>query len=173
MSYVWGDKHFRMAYIDVEKLAPQMAEEGKLYDDEGRLQYKGQLLLGKPFGAGKSYWPDGTIYQEGTFGIKGLLRGKEHYPNGQVRLDAFFRTNHSFGPNIPEGGRYYARDGRLVFEGHFPVRCGGVGYPYMTGLEGFGDVSQPDRPKVPVFMWEEAREAFGKKEENGGRGKET
>ena len=165
MSYVWGDRHFRMAYIDVEKLAPEMSEEGKLYDEEGRLLYEGQLLLGAPFGTGKTYWPDGTVYQEGTFGIKGLLRGREYYPNGKVRLDAVFVTNYGYGPNIPEGGKYYIKAGKLVFEGHFPVRCGGVGYPYMTGLKGFGDVMQSDSPDIPYFCWEEARTAFAKKEE--------
>ena len=168
MSYQRHDRHFRMEADDIEKVAPDRSVMGEVRDESGRLLYEGQLLEGKPFGTGRSYYPDGTVYQDGIFGVKGLMRGKEFYPDGTLRLDAVFRLNRAYGPNIPEAGKYYDREGTLVYEGKFPVRCGGVGYPTVEGIPGFGGVMQKEMPKdIPVFMWEDIDAAFGVAEARG------
>ena len=60
---------------------------------------------------GISYYPNGNIYQEGIFGIKGLLIGKEYYPNGQVRFAGSYKLHQSYGPNPPLYGSVHDPEG--------------------------------------------------------------
>ena len=73
----------------------------RLYDESGNLLYEGSTLNGRPWGAGDAYYPDGSIYRKGIFGIKGLLTGKEYYSSEKLGLNAFFTLNRGYGPHIP------------------------------------------------------------------------
>ena len=124
-------------------------------DEAGVLLYEGATRNGKPFGAGTAYYCDGTIYQEGIFGIKGLICGREYYTNGQVRFEGIYRLNRGYGPNWPEYGTFYDQDGIEQFHGEFEVRTGGVGYPMVSVPEGFGPVVQKDHPELKHAMWQD------------------
>ena len=60
----------------------------QLYTEKGILVYEGYTLHDKAYGEGTVYYPDCKIYQQGIFDIKGLIKGKEYYPNGQLRFGA-------------------------------------------------------------------------------------
>ncbi len=79
-------------FIDEEKTDMQISTvvsgngQGRIYTDDHVLLYEGCLYRGKPCGMGISYYPNGNIYQEGIFGIKGLLIGKEYFPTDRYVL---------------------------------------------------------------------------------------
>ena len=128
----------------------------KLYDSAGRLVYEGYTYEGKACGKGKSYWENGNLYQEGEFGIKGLVNGTEYYPNGRPRFIGRFQVWTAYGPNPPEKGQFFDPEGNLVYEGKFSVSgLGGVGYPKVLIPENYGPIPQSDRePKFPIITWE-------------------
>ena len=126
----------------------------ELFDEEGNLLYRGQTLKGKPCGQGSVYYPDGTIYQEGMFGVKGFLGGKEYYPNGNLRFSGTYKINSGYGPNYPYTGSFYGVEGNLLYEGKFNVRFGGVGYPIVEIPEEYGPVIQRESPKYHWLMWD-------------------
>ena len=127
-----------------------------LYDENGILIYEGFTFHGKPCGTGTSYYPDGKICQEGEFGIKGFLKGREYYSNGRLRFEGTYCINHNYGPNYPRKGFFQSRDGSRKYEGDFKIRFGGVGYPTVEVPKGFGPLEQP--VKIPVLMWSDAKE---------------
>ena len=106
---------------------------------DGTLIYEGFTKDGKACGAGISYYPDGhTPIHEGIFGIKGLLVGREYYPNGQIRFEGKMKLNRAYGPNEPEYGTWYDQDGKVLYEGQFTREHGGVGYPMVKIPENYG-----------------------------------
>ena len=59
-----------------------MDKHGVINYLDGKVFFDGSLDEdGVPRGWGITYYPDGTKYQEGLFGKKGLLWGKEYYPS--------------------------------------------------------------------------------------------
>lgn len=123
-----------------------------LMDENGNRVYEGFTVNGKPNGAGCAYFPDGTIYQEGVFGFKGLLCGKEYYSNGELRFEGLYRYNRNYGPNYPVYGRFYDKLGVKQFEGKFEYQMTGVGYPIVKTPKNFGHVPQQYRPNFHCIM---------------------
>ncbi len=132
----------------------------KIYADDGTLLYEGYAYHEKPCGNGTSYFHNGNKYQEGEFGIKGLLSGKEYYPDGDLKFEGKFRLNTAYGPNAPVEGAFYGLDGELVYQGKFAIRTGGVGYPMVVTPGGFGPIPQRGRPEeLKVLMWDDVENA--------------
>lgn len=118
---------------------------------------EGFTINGKPRGKGKSFWPNGNVYQDGRFNVKGLVNGKEYFSNGKLRFDGIYKINKAYGPNYPIEGKCYDKDGNLYYEGKLELTAGGVGYPIVTKPAEFGPVAQSDKPNIDYFMWEDER----------------
>ncbi|MBR0342918.1 MAG: hypothetical protein IJH64_11885 [Oscillospiraceae bacterium] len=126
----------------------------RLYDENGALIYEGFTKNGKPCGAGASYFSNGNICQEGVFGVKGFLCGREYYPNGTLRFEGVFELNMRYGPNFPRYGFFQTEDGSYSHEGKFRVSRSGVGYPRVEEPEKY--VLNPgNRPDILPLMWED------------------
>ena len=132
--------------------APQWAV---IRDKDGNKVYEGFTIHNKPHGAGTVYYPDGKIYQEGIFGIKGLLLGREYYPNGELRFEGVYRINKAYGPNFPIYGKSYDEYGVLQYDGKFKIHRSGLGYPLVEEPESFGKVPQDYRPHFDFVMWQD------------------
>ena len=129
----------------------------KLYDIEGVLVYEGYTLNHKAFGSGRVYDPDGSLRMEGLFGLKGLLSGRIYYSNGIIMFDGLFQLNQGYGPNFPEYGSWYDRNGKMLYRGKFGVSRSSLGWPSVYKPEGFGTIPDSTRLKGKIFMWEDAR----------------
>ena len=127
----------------------------QLKDENGLLLYEGETLFDKPYGIGKTYFANGKVFQEGKFGIKGLISGKEYYPSGNIRFEGTYEINKGYGPNYPIEGKCYDDAGQLYYEGKIQCKFGGVGYPTISIPEEFGPVVQSNRPDIKYFMWED------------------
>ena len=125
----------------------------KMMSEDGTLLYEGFTRRGKPFGAGTAYFSNGRKYQEGVFGIKGLLVGKEYYPNGNLRFEGSYHLNRAYGPNYPLVGTAYAMDGTQIYQGLFTFHISGLGYPLESHQLEYGNVVQKGRPEIKWFMW--------------------
>ncbi len=142
----------------------------KLYDDNGVLVYEGYTLDHKAFGAGRAFFKDGTVSNEGIFGIKGLLNGKVFYSNGMIQFDGLFRLNQAYGPNYPEYGIWYDRDGKMLYRGKFKVSRSSLGWPRVQEPQGFSTISCNTRLKGKIFMWKDAQKLIkSKNDANGNR----
>lgn len=128
----------------------------KLFSEDGILLYEGSTLFDKPFGAGTAYFPNGNIYQEGIFDIKGLLYGREYFPTGQLRFEGCFEICRGYGPNYPVFGKCYDEAGRMYYEGQLEIQRSSVGYPSVLEPKAFGPVPQNESPRLDYFMWEDA-----------------
>ena len=128
----------------------------KIFDEEGCLGYEGYTLDHKAFGAGRTFRRDGTLRTEGVYGLKGLLCGREYYPNGRIRFEGSLRLNQAYGPNFPEFGSWYDEDGKLLFRGKFRFSRSSLGWPTAEEPEGFR-WDHGSLPKGHVFLWEDAR----------------
>ena len=126
---------------------------GVLQDEEGNKLYEGFLQNGKPSGAGTVFFPDGGIYQAGVFGIKGLLAGREYYPDGVLRFEGVYRLNDAYGPNYPQTGRFFSRDGELLLEGKADAVRRGLGYPFFRKPAEYGSAEQKEKPDIHWLMW--------------------
>ncbi len=129
-----------------------------LYDEKGVLVYEGFTKNNKPCGAGASFFSNGAVYQEGIFGIKGFLCGREYYPDGTLRFEGVFTLNSGYGPNYPRYGFFQTQDGSFTFEGEFRVSRGGAGYPEVKEPENYV-LFQANRPDIPLLMLDD--EKFG------------
>lgn len=138
---------------------PEMKAEWKrIVSADGILLYEGYTFNNKPYGEGTSYYSNGNKYQEGRFGIKGLLSGKEYYPNGNLRFEGEFELNRAYGPNAPISGAFYDTEGKLVFQGKFQLQHSGLGYPTVVTPEEYGAIPQKDEPKnLDYLMWDDVR----------------
>ena len=85
------------------------AEWIQLFYSPDHIKYEGFTVEGKPFGAGRTYYMNGAIYQEGVFDVKGLVYGREYYPSGVLRFEGAYRINKGYGPNYPVYGKCDAR----------------------------------------------------------------
>ena len=126
----------------------------RLFDENGVLIYEGFTKNGKPCGAGASYFSNGNICQEGVFGVKGFLCGREYYSDGTLRFEGVFELNMRYGPNFPRYGFFQTEDGSYTYEGKFRVSRSGVGYPHVEEPEKY--VLNPgNRPRFSPLMWED------------------
>ena len=128
-----------------------MEKYGVINYPDGNKYYEGFVREsdGAPWGAGCSFWPDGTKYQEGLFGLKGLLCGREYYPNGNIRFEGYCGLHRGYGPNYPRYGIFFSEDGEEIFSGRFGVVPSGVGWPNITKPAEFGPVLQKSAPRKP------------------------
>ena len=117
-----------------------------IFDENGNLVYEGYLRNGSPWGSGTSFFDNGNKYQEGLFGHKGLLYGREYYKNGSIRFEGTYAENHGYGPNYPIYGSCFDESGAKIYEGRLKVSKSDNGFPKVESPEGFGPVAQKDRP---------------------------
>lgn len=133
--------------------------------EDGCLLYEGFTLDHKPFGSGRVFYRNGMPRLEGVFGLKGLLCGRAYYPNGVIRFEGLFRLNQAYGPNYPEYGIWYGKDGKMLFRGKIRISRSSLGWPRVYEPEGFGSV--PDTTiKGHTFLWEDARKYIKHKGED-------
>ena len=140
-----------------------------LDDDNGTLIYEGFTVNHKAYGSGTSFYPDGKPKQEGIWGIKGLLVGREYYSNGQMRFEGVYRLNQAYGPNEPVFGSYYSSEGELKYYGKFQIFHGSVGYPMVGIPEGFGPIQRAALPEKNLFLWDDARKLMHRKSKTAER----
>ena len=122
----------------------------KLYDNENKLVYDGYTIDDMPYGFGVMYFPDGTIYREGIFDVKGIVQGKEYYPSGQLRFKGTWGINYGYGPNAPRNGEVYSEYGELTFKGKFEIKKIGVGFAMILNPKGYRH-EQENRPKIQYY----------------------
>ncbi len=131
-------------------------EWNRIFSKDGKILYEGTTYKNKPCGVGVTYFENGKKYQEGSFGIKGLLSGKEYYPNGKLRFEGEFKLNKAYGPNSPKNGSFYDLSGSLVYQGEFIARYGSVGYPSIIIPKEYGSIQQKEHPKdLHYLMWDD------------------
>ena len=130
----------------------------QLFYEDGSLMYSGSTVSGLPYGPGTVFYPDRTIYQEGLFGVKGLLSGREYYPSGQLRFEGIYKMNKGYGPNYPVYGKCFDMHGDLYFEGLLSIRNSGLGYPFVEEPAQYGKVVQDGSPLFHRFMWDDVAE---------------
>ncbi len=128
-----------------------------LYDDDGILVYEGYTLDHKAFGLGRAYNRNGSVSMECFLGITGFQSGKVFYSNGVIQFDGLFRLNQAYGPNYPEYGIWYDRNGKMIYRGKFSVTRSSLGWPRVYKPEGFGTIPYNARLKGKIFLWEDAR----------------
>lgn len=119
------------------------------------IKYEGFTLNGKPFGAGRTSYLNGNIYQEGVFDIKGLVYGREYYPSGVLRFEGAYRINTGYGPNYPVYGKCYDESGKEIYDGQLRVTRSGLGWPMVKEPEEFGPVVVKGKPDIDYCMWED------------------
>lgn len=129
----------------------------RLYNKKGILVYEGFTKNNKPCGAGTSYYSNGTIFQEGIFGVKGFLCGREYYQSGKLRFEGVCELNRNYGPNYPRYGFFQTEDGSLTYEGEFKLSFGGVGYPTVKKPGEYGAIRSRSDVDIPVLMWEDEK----------------
>lgn len=146
---------------NIQAALPEAVWE-KLYSGD-HVVYEGYTVDHKPFGAGRTFYWDGKPYQEGIFGLKGLLCGRLYYVNGMIRFEGQFRLNQAYGPNYPEYGTWYDQKGKMLYRGKFKVLRSSLGWPHVHEPEGFGCV-----PETTVnghtFIWDDARRLMKKQD---------
>ncbi len=127
----------------------------RLYNQKGILVYEGFTKNNKPCGAGTSYYSNGAMFQEGIFGVKGFLCGREYYQCGKLRFEGILELNSAYGPNYPRYGFFQTEDGSTTYEGEFKLSFGGVGYPKVIEPKEFGTIRSRSDVDIPVLMWED------------------
>ena len=108
----------------------------KIYNNV--LLYEGFTMNDKACGLGVSYYANGNPLHEGLFGIKGLIEGKEYYPNGQLRCYGHYKINKGYGPNKIINGTWYSEEGKKLYQGDFSVERSGLGWPKVVRPKNFG-----------------------------------
>ena len=86
------------------------------------------------------------------FDVKGLVYGREYYPNGKIRFEGAYKINHGYGPNYPEYGRCYNEDGNMYYEGKLSVKRSGLGWPSVKMPKEFGSIPQ-SHPDLRYIDW--------------------
>ena len=121
----------------------------KIYSKEGNLLYEGELSNNKPLGRGQIFWPNGTIYMEGEFGIKGLVQGIVYNKDGIKRFEGCFGVNRGYGPNYPIRGTLYDEKGEEIYKGEVTCKKSGLGL-VPKGFE-------THEYKIPIepYMWDD------------------
>ena len=95
-------------------------------------------------GRGICYYKSGIKYREGQFQRGGLLEGKEYYRSGELKFEGQYNyreTGNYYGPPYPVNGKFYDKDGDLIYKGDFKIGHRiNVGYPVVLFPEGFGSL---------------------------------
>lgn len=125
----------------------------RIYSEDGTLLYEGNVYKDKPCGKGVSFFHNGNKYQEGEFGINGLLSGKEYYPNGKMRFEGRFRIHTAYGPNPPIEGTAYDIEGNPIYRGKFKIHYGGVHHPVVMVPKRYGSIKQQECPRELNYLW--------------------
>lgn len=121
-----------------------------IFHENGKIAYEGYVLNGAPYGFGKAYFEDGTLYRDGIFDIKGIVQGKEYYPSGQLRFEGNWCLTRGYGPNAPCNGNAYDEDGNLIYSGQLEIKRNGMGWPMIQKPKGF-PLEQENRPKIECY----------------------
>lgn len=121
-----------------------------IFHENGKIAYEGYVLNGAPYGFGKAYFEDGTLYRDGIFDIKGIVQGKEYYPSGQLRFEGNWCLTRGYGPNAPCNGNAYDGDGNLIYSGQLEIKRNGMGWPMIQKPKGFPP-EQENRPKIECY----------------------
>lgn len=137
----------------VTQMADIKTEWKRFYSEDGTLLYEGEVYKDKPCGKGTSYFHNGNKYQEGEFGIKGLLSGKEYYPNGILRFEGQFKIHRYYGPNPPIEGTAYDIEGNPIYRGKFKHRYGNIPHPVVVVPKRYGSIKQLEAPKELNYLW--------------------
>ena len=106
------------------------------------LCYEGFAIHRFPYGFGTEFYADGSKYREGIYGFKGLVKGTEYYPNGNIRFEGIFEEWMHYGPNPPVWGRFYSSDGECIYQGESELRYGNVAYPFIVIPESYGEITK-------------------------------
>ena len=125
----------------------------QIFYDPDHIKYEGFATGGKPFGAGRTYYMDGTIYQEGVFDVKGLVYGREYYPSGKLRFEGAYCINSGYGPNYPVYGKCYDESGKMIHEGVLKVSRSGLGWPFVVVPKEYGSVVINGAPEIHYINW--------------------
>ena len=121
----------------------------EIFNDDDVLVYRGYVDGdNRPYGLGTTYYPDGKIFQEGLFDLKGLIEGRDYYPSGQLHFEGVWHITTGYGPNAPKCGNLYDESGNLIFTGKFEIMTGGVGYPMIKYPKCFNRIHENVRPKI-------------------------
>ena len=105
--------------------------------ENGTILYEGHMIYEKAYGYGTAFYENGARFHEGLFGVKGLIYGREYYPNGQLRFEGTYKINRGYGPNYPEYGTWYSESGEELYNGKFEGKRNGLGYPFVKKPEGY------------------------------------
>ena len=125
--------------------------------------YEGYTLNNKPCGQGTTYYTNGKKHLEGKFYIKGFVEGKEYYHNGQIRFEGKCTEYGAYGPNPPKEGKWYDKDGKLLYSGKFKIiAIGSMGWPRIVCPEGFGHIREVT--DLEFLRWSDVEEARKERE---------
>ncbi len=100
--------------------------DAKLVDENGAVLFEGALVGGVYDGAGKLYWPDGTIKEEGTYTKGALVEGSRYDESGSLVYTG------GFADDVYEGqGRLYFANGKVAYQGEYKAGApNGMGRQY-------------------------------------------
>ena len=155
-----------MSNFDYEKpLDMALTSWLQIADEDGNLIYEGFAVDNRPCGSGTAFYPDGTRYMEGVWGCKGIIAGREYYPNGQLRFEGAYHHNGGYGPTFPQYGRFFGTDGELLYEGLFRITKSGVGWPTVVEPAEYGKVIQDAAPRIKMLSCEDMRRIAGEQGE--------
>lgn len=143
------NRHFDLFFYDsVNHDSRSNNVHKKLYHDDV-LTYEGNTICDNPYGLGTSFFSNGNKYQEGIFSFNGIIKGKEYYPNGNLRFEGIYDVCF-YGSNYPIYGNYYDEDGHLIFSGRFEVNPVDNGCPEIENPKDY-EVLQKNAPKIKYF----------------------
>ena len=136
--------------VPVSLTVQQVPVYKKEYHKGGKrnLKYEGYVLPdGSYWGAGRTFYIDGTVSSEGIYTKGGLLAGKMYYPSGKLKFNGTCNDKRSpecgnyYGPTYPIKGQFYAEDDTLLYDGDFKIEhTGSAGWPKVIYPEGFGSL---------------------------------
>lgn len=134
----------------------------RLYSHDNKLIYQGYTLRDKPYGVGKAYYENGNIYQEGIFGLNGLVCGREYYPDGTPRFEGEYFQSIGYGYNYPYYGKCFSeekeRKGEIFYEGDVYTYLDYEGNPVISYPEKFMPIPENQKPHLSYFTWADAAE---------------
>ena len=131
----------------------------RLYSTDGKLLYQGFTLHEKPYGVGKAYYENGKVYQEGIFGLKGLICGREYYPDGSIRFEGEYSRSVGYGTNYPNYGKCFSLEKKqIVYEGNVNTYLDREGSPIVDYPKSFVPIPEDMKPQLQYFAWDDAAE---------------
>jgi len=90
-------------------------EKKKLYFNNGKLMYDGEIINGKLDGYGKQYYKNGNLKYEGEFDDgERNGSGKQFFNNGLIEYEGGYKRS-----KLDGYGKQYYKNGNLKYEGEF------------------------------------------------------